>query len=94
MVRDEDALERATTHTKHVRDFYYHLITYVFVCTLLVILDRRAGAGDQAVLGLDWAYWVILFWGFGVMGHAVSVFFGDRRVRKEYEHERERDREA
>jgi hypothetical protein len=32
---------------------------------------------------------VILFWGFGVLGHAISVFLGDRKV---YEQERSRER--
>ncbi len=85
---DDPALERAKKHVKHVRDFSYHLMTYVFVSALLVIIDRRGGTGDQAVLGLDWAYWVILFWGLGVAGHAISVFLGDRRAQELYERDR------
>jgi len=27
--------------------------------------------------GLDWAYWVIICWGFGILGHTVFAFFGD-----------------
>lgn len=88
MTEEDPALARAKRHVKSVRDFLYHLMTYVFVNALLVILDRRGGTGEHAVLGLDWAYWVILFWGLGVMGHVVSVFFGERRVRKLYERER------
>ncbi len=91
MTNEDPARERAERHVKHVRDFYYHLMTYVFVNALLVIIDRRSGTGDQAVLGLDWAYWLILFWGLGVVGHAISVFFGDRKVRKMYEQDRSRE---
>jgi 2TM domain len=75
---DEPALRQA----KRVRDFAYHLTVYLFVNALCVILDVRAGAGDQAVLGLDWAYWLLLFWGFGILGHAVSVFLSDDRFRR------------
>ena len=89
MARDDPALEQAKKHVKHVRDFSYHLMTYVFVSALLIIIDLRGGTGDRAVLGLDWAYWVILFWGLGVAGHAISVFFGDRRAQKLYERDRE-----
>jgi hypothetical protein len=64
-------------------------MTYVFVSALLIIVDRRGGTGDRAVLGLDWAYWVILFWGLGVVGHAISAFVGDRRAEKLYERDRE-----
>ena len=74
-------------HLKAVRDFLYHLMVYVFVGTLLVFVDVREGQGANAVLGLDWAYWVILFWGIGVAGHAISAFFGDHRI------EARRDRE-
>jgi hypothetical protein len=63
---------------KAVADFLYHLIVYLFIGALLVILDVRAGTADNAILGLDWAYWVLLFWGLGLAGHAVSAFFDDR----------------
>ncbi len=76
---------------KVVRDFLYHLMVFLFVGGLLVILDVRAGAGDMAVLGMDWAYWVILFWGLGVVGHVIFAFFGEHRVEARYERERRRE---
>lgn len=88
MTPEDPALARAEKYVKDVRDFYYHLMTYVLVNGLMVVVDVRGGTGDQAVLGLDWAYWLIIFWGFGILGHAISVFFGDHRVRKVYEQER------
>ncbi len=87
MTQADPALERVERHVKHVRDFLYHLMTYTFVNALLVILDVRAGKGGQAVLGLDWAYWPVLFWGLGVVGHAISVFVGDERAKALYEKE-------
>lgn len=89
MAHADPGLERASRHVKHVRDFFYHLMTFAFVGALLVIVDVRGGAGDQAVVGLDWAYWVILFWGLGVVGHAISVFLGDRGARRVYERDRD-----
>jgi len=74
------ALAQAQRHVKRVRDFSYHLMTYVLVNLLLIVVDSRAGAGDQAFLGLDWAYWVVIFWGFGIVGHAVYAFFDDYRA--------------
>lgn len=91
MTQNDPALERARTHVKGVRDFFYHLMTYVFVGTLVVILDLRADTSAQPVLGLDWAYWVILFWGLGVAGHAISVFVGNQRVQKIYADEQSRE---
>ncbi|HET8758486.1 MAG TPA: 2TM domain-containing protein [Solirubrobacteraceae bacterium] len=80
MASDGRADEQSRRRIKQVRDFAYHLATYVFVNALFVILDVRGGVGDHAVLGLDWAYWLILFWGFGVVAHAVAVFLGDDRA--------------
>lgn len=77
---EDTAQEQANRHIRHVRDFFYHLVVFVFVNTLMVVIDVRGGTGGQPVLGLDFAYWLIIFWGFGILGHAVYVFFGDDRV--------------
>jgi len=80
---DDLLLAQVSKHVKDVRDFMYHLMVYVFVNTLMIILDRAVGPND-GFLGLDWAFWLILFWGIGLAGHAISVFFGDYRVQKVY----------
>ena len=90
MTQEDPALERARKHVKNVRDFYYHLMTYLLVNAMLVVVDRRSG-GEGDFLGLEWAYWVIIFWGFGIGGHAVSTFLGEYRVQKLYEQEKGRD---
>ncbi len=84
MTQGDPALETAKKHAKRVRDFAYHLMTFLFVSALLVIIDRRGAAGEDAILGLDWAYSVILFWGLGVVGHAISVFLGNSRIERRY----------
>lgn len=91
MDQTDRTMESAKKNLKAIRDFMYHLMVYLFVCGLLVILDVRAGVGDQAVVGLDWAYWVILFWGIGLVGHGIYAFFGDHRIEARYEKERTRD---
>jgi 2TM domain len=87
----DPGIEMAKKHLKVVRDFLYHLMVFVFVNGLLVILDVRAGVGDGAVLGLDWAYWVILFWGIGLIGHAIYAFFGEHRLEARFEREQRRE---
>lgn len=82
MTQIDPALERAREHVKLVRDFFYHLMVFGFVSVLLVIVDLAVDTGGNTILGLDWAYWVILFWGLGVVGHGISVYFGNRRVEK------------
>ena len=73
-------LDAARQHVKRVRDFAYHLMVFVLVNAVLVVIDLRS-EGANPVFGLDWAYWVILFWGFGIAGHAIWVFFGEHRAR-------------
>ena len=85
----DPALDRVRKHVEAVRDFYFHLMTYVVVNTVLVIVDLTSGPG-VGFLGLDFAHWPILFWGLGVAGHAIRVFFGDYRVQKLYEQEQGR----
>lgn len=87
----DTALESAKRHLTAIRDFMYHLMVFLFVNGLLVILDVRAGAGDQAVFGMDWAYWPILFWGVGLVGHAIYAFFNEDRLDAKYEKERRRE---
>lgn len=84
MAQENPALERARKHVTAVRDFFYHLMTYVLVNAMLVFIDLRSEGADS-VLGLDWAYWIIIGWGFGLAGHAIAVFFGEYRVFKAYE---------
>ncbi len=73
-------MDRARRHVSAVRNFWFHVMTFVFVNAMFVVIDL--GSGDGRVLGLDWAFWIILFWGFGVVGHTISVFFGEERVRR------------
>ncbi len=69
--------EEKVDQRNRVRDWLYHLLTFLLVATLLVILDVRGGTGGGAIVGLDWAFWVILFWGFAVGAHGISAWFGD-----------------
>ena len=91
MTEKDAALRRAETHVKHIRDFYYHLMVFVFVAALLVIIDVAGGA-NAGFLGMDFAYWVILPWSLGVAGHAIYAFFGESKVTKTYVKEKEREK--
>ncbi|MDH3539685.1 MAG: 2TM domain-containing protein [Acidimicrobiia bacterium] len=94
MTASEDpAMTRAKKRVAEVSAFYYHLMTFVFVGFFLIIIDRMTGPNDRFA-GLDWAFWVIIFWGLGVVGHAISVYFGESRVRKLYEQEKARERQG
>lgn len=94
---EDAALERARKRAKELRGFYSHLITFVLVCTLLVIIDLvNSSSTEPEFLGLTWAYWPILGWGAAVVIHAVTTFFGfsrweERKAQELYEKEKQRD---
>lgn len=88
---EEPAMIRAKKRVEEVSGFYYHLMVFVFIGALLVIIDRMSGPNDRFV-GLDWAFWILLFWGFGVVGHGISVYFGESRLQQVYEEEKARER--
>lgn len=50
---------------RKVRDFFYHLVVYLFLIILLLIVSGTSGA----------FIWIGLFWGFAVALHAVYAFF-------------------
>ncbi len=97
---EEQARERARKRVRELRDFFGHLLIYVFVNTILVIVDIADGsAGGDTFIGLNWAYWPIIGWGLFVMVHALQVFVLGGRAADRYEQrkvdeylERERQR--
>jgi hypothetical protein len=91
------AIERATKRVKELRDFYVHLAIYLVVNAGLVTIDLVQGDG------LQWAQWVILGCGIGLVAHAVSVFIFEsrsasrweaRKIAEYTEEERQRDLEG
>ncbi len=79
MTEHDTAVRRAEKRVKKVRDFYGHLLAYLIVNTILVVIDLLDGAGSDAFLGLDWAYFPIIGWGIFVLLDAISTFgFGNR----------------
>lgn len=90
MTQEDPVLQRTREHVKDVRDFWYHLMVYVFVNVLMIAIDRSGGAND-GFLGLDFAHFIFVGWGIGVAGHAVSVFYGEQKVQKLYAEQKKRE---
>lgn len=90
MNQDDPGLERTREYVKEVRDFWYHLMVYVLTNALLIAIDRSGGA-NSGFLGLDFAHFIIIGWGFGVAGHAISVFYGEHKVEKLYAEQKQRE---
>jgi hypothetical protein len=90
MAQEDPVLDRTRKYVADVRDFFYHLMVYVFVNAFIIVIDRNGGAND-GVLGLDFAHFLIIFWGIGLAGHAIFVFYGEHRVQKLYAEQKNRE---
>lgn len=96
MTDHDPAMERARERAAELKDFYKHLVTYVLVCSLLVVIDV-AGSSSSAdtFLGLKWAYWPIFGWGIAIIIHAIQTFipfrgWEERTAQRLYEKEQRR----
>ena len=95
MTEHDPAMERARARARELRDYYGHLITYVLVCTLLVIIDLADGSAGTSFIGLNWAYWPIFGWGIAIVIHTISIAvplkdWEERKAQRLYEKERNR----
>ncbi|MBI5930853.1 MAG: 2TM domain-containing protein [Chloroflexi bacterium] len=68
MDTQSEAYERAKKRVKEIKDFWSHLAWYISICVFLTIVDLVMGDG------VNWAYWVYLGWGIGVVAHAYSTY--------------------
>ncbi len=65
---EEESYKRAKKRVGELRGFYEHLIAYVVVNIMLVIINLVSSPDTL------WFYWVTIFWGIGVIWHAISVY--------------------
>lgn len=68
MVTDDEKYRAAKAHVGEIRGFYGHLFIFVLVNFLLVAINIIQG------IQYLWFYWVTLFWGIGLVMHAISVY--------------------
>jgi hypothetical protein len=57
--------QRSSIRRRRVRDFFYHLVVYLFVLAMLFLVSGVSGA----------LVWLFLVWGFAVALHGVYAFF-------------------
>ena len=88
---EEESYKRAKKRVGELRGFYEHLIAYVVVNIMLVIINLVTSPDAL------WFYWVTVFWGIGVIWHAISIFgkqgklgnnWEDKKIKKIMEKEK------
>ncbi len=76
---EEESYKKAKKRVGELRGFYEHLIAYVAVNIMLVIINLVTSPDAL------WFYWVTIFWGIGVIWHAISVFGKRGKLGKNWE---------
>jgi hypothetical protein len=82
---EQERYAHAKRQVEEIRGFYTHLVVYVVVNLLLFTINMVTSPG-----GL-WFYWVTIFWGVGLVFHALSVFVGGRVFGREWEERKIRE---
>jgi serine/threonine-protein kinase len=89
---EERIRRRVEKRLEERQGFYGHLTSYIFVNLMLWVIYflTRGDAGSH-----PWPLWVTVFWGMGMVGHAVDYWnkYGGGRDRREEMIERELERE-
>jgi len=65
---EEKQRKEAIAYVGRLKDFYRHLISYIFVNILLIIINLITSPHHL------WFLWVLLFWGVGVFIQGVKLF--------------------
>ena len=88
-LKRENKLERAKKRVDELKGFYVHLTIYLAVTTLITIVKIVGNMGNGESLGE--AIWdfgtfaVWLFWGIGLLFHAIKIFSLNPFFNKDWE---------
>lgn len=73
-VSDEQLAQR---RAKYLTGLVWHVGAFVIINAFFWILDLWTGAS-----GLQWAFWITLFWGFALLFHALAWFVDGRQLER------------
>ena len=81
---ERERLERAKQRVKRIKGFYTHLTIYLFVNTIIVIININNLGPDESYF--QWQNFITLFfWGIGLLVHGLSVFLPNMILGKNWE---------
>lgn len=70
---ENDRYERAAKRVKKIKGFYTHALVYVVVNIMIVVINiQNLGDGDTYFHWYNFS--TLLFWGIGLLAHALTVF--------------------
>jgi len=66
---------RAKKKVETLKGFYSHLAVYIIVNVVIILVSANV-FNNKEIDFTDWSnYATALFWGFGIVSHAIYVFF-------------------
>lgn len=76
---EQERYKRAKARVNELREFYNHLWAYAGVNVMLFIINWITAPGAW------WFYWVTVFWGIGILWHAIGTFGTSKLTGKAWE---------
>jgi hypothetical protein len=73
----DTATQQARRRAQYLTGLMWHLGAFVVLNAFFWLLDLMTG-----VSGLQWAYWITLFWGLALAFHIVAYLIDGRAVRE------------
>ena len=77
----------AQKRVKRLKGFYIHATVYVLVNLFLIGNNVQRGKNPSDIDN----YWTAIFWGIGLLGHALSVFLPNMIMGKDWEEKKIRE---
>jgi cell division protein FtsW (lipid II flippase) len=71
--------QEARQYVQSLKGFYQHLMSYIVINIVLIIINLVVDPHNL------WFYWVLIFWGIGVLFQAVRTFGPGRKFDKSWE---------
>lgn len=65
---DKEKYEKVKKRVQELKGFYSHLISFLFINAVLLAINLVTDPGDL------WFRWVTIFWGIGLLIHAINIF--------------------
>lgn len=77
----------AKKRVKRLKGFYIHATVYILVNLFLIANNVQRGMNFSDINN----YWTAIFWGVGLLGHALSVFLPNMIMGKDWEEKKIRE---
>ncbi|MGV8914778.1 MAG: 2TM domain-containing protein [Kaistella sp.] len=77
----------AKKRVKRLKGFYIHATVYILVNLFLIANNVQRGMNFFDINN----YWTAIFWGVGLLGHALSVFLPNMIMGKDWEEKKIRE---